>query len=436
MRHFNLVLALLLSFFALVVNGAPGGAAASPAGVSFSESGLAICSGQNGDVAILFKDAVNLYGYQFEVKLSDPKLAELSASFINTWFNTTLDATVPAGWEGACKDGACKFAVAKNKAKNTKALNGGGPVAHLVISRKGNSGTGGVQTLSIQNLKLVNDKAEEISVARSVELTVKVCSYATLDVQVRYQWRDEPGAAGMITLRDSRGVFSPVAVPYDLKTGKASVAVPVWPGAEGSAYNVEIEGKEGFFTTVMKSVVIKDSGKNAVERMLPGGDADRSGSVDTLDLACVAGAFGAEVVPCGKSGQSDLSLDGKVDVLDLVMVSSNLGLAGMLEVNPDGSQTQVQPTPAAKPTATRLPTQAAPSPTATGAQPSPTKMAPTAARATSTALPPSPTQKAASPVPTLTASAGPKASATQPSAVTRTATNPAARPTASATPKK
>ena len=41
--------------------------------------------------------------------------------------------------------------------------------------------------------------------------------------------------------------------------------------------------------------------------------------VDRLDLSCIGGDFGSAPTICGPSGSSDITADGTVNILDLVL---------------------------------------------------------------------------------------------------------------------
>ncbi len=72
------------------------------------------CVGEPTTVNINIAAVANLYGYQFEVTYDATK-ASAAGAFVNSFFNTTVNANIAAGWNADCTTtpGTCKFGVAK-----------------------------------------------------------------------------------------------------------------------------------------------------------------------------------------------------------------------------------------------------------------------------------------------------------------------------------
>lgn len=82
-----------------------------PAIVPTTGSSL-FCNGENTTVSIGLTDVIALFGYQFIVNY-DPSLVSAAGAFVNPFFDTSADASLPSGWNATCSGGECKFAASK-----------------------------------------------------------------------------------------------------------------------------------------------------------------------------------------------------------------------------------------------------------------------------------------------------------------------------------
>ena len=188
------------------------------------------CSGAGTTISIVLTEVVNLYGYQFIVHY-DPGLVTATGTFTNTFFDTTTNATIPAGWNAVCGSGECRFAA--SRVEPGAPVSGSGTLAQLQLI-----GTGaGAFDLSLSS-DILTDRDSQAIPHTVQSLHLSVCNYARLSGTVSLQGRGTPVNSGQVTLTDLAGNFGPYTTSFNASTGAFTFDdVEVLPG--GSNYQIE-----------------------------------------------------------------------------------------------------------------------------------------------------------------------------------------------------
>ncbi|MBK8835823.1 MAG: hypothetical protein IPO29_13550 [Anaerolineae bacterium] len=105
-----------------------------PAGLSMTPPTKFMGVGQSFTQDLVLNGANNLYGYQYMVTY-DPSKVSAVGSFVNTLFDTTVDASVPPAWNAVCAAGVCKFAASKTLPAGP--VNGSGAIGRIVFTGPG-----------------------------------------------------------------------------------------------------------------------------------------------------------------------------------------------------------------------------------------------------------------------------------------------------------
>ena len=274
--------------------------------------------GNTTTVNIDFNSAADLYGYQFQVNYDSSK-ASASGAFVNTWFDTTTNASVPSGWNASCSAGVCKFAA--SKLAPATALTGSGTVAQITFTGT----TAGNATLTFTSDIWSDSGATSITHSKNTS-TVVVYDTATITGTANLQGRATPlDSAGTVTLTDASATFPPTIVNFGPSDGSFSATVPALAG--GTTYN--IVGAHSLYLGNAYSGLSVTPGSTfspspATTKLL-GGDANNDGSIGLGDLTCIGGAFGGAAVVCGTTGSSDINADSTTNILDLVLTGGNYG---------------------------------------------------------------------------------------------------------------
>ena len=274
------------------------------------------CGGAGTTISIVLTEVVNLYGYQFIVHY-DPGLVTASGVFTNTFFDTTVNASIPTGWNGVCGNGECRFAA--SKVEPGAPVSGSGTLVQIQLS-----GTGtGTFDLSLSD-DILTDRDSQ-AIAHTVQsLHLSVCNNARVSGTVSLQGRNTPVNSGLVTLTDLGGNFGPYSTSFNASTGAFTFNdVGVLPGGS----NYQIEASHGLYLSNRTSHLLQTLENYAapLTRLL-GGDANNDGLIDLSDLTCIGGSFGGAPVVCGTTGSSDINADGAVNILDLVLPGGNFGL--------------------------------------------------------------------------------------------------------------
>nr|MBP7688033.1 hypothetical protein [Thermoflexales bacterium] len=284
------------------------------ASLSFDPASARLAVGGTTTVQINLSTVTNLYGYQFEVNY-DPAKVSASGVFVNSFFDTTVNAFV--AWNADCTvSGVCKFSVTKQNP--AVAINGSGPLASIVFT--GNA----VGTTPLTFSSDILSDANAGVIAHSVgTATLTVYGYTTVSGKVNLQGRATPNdTLGTVTLTTAD--FAPT-VAIIAADGNWSASVPVLQG--GSTY--QLDAAHSLYLSNRHAGIALTSGVAMVQppTTLKGGDANNDGVIDIPDLTCIAGDFGGAPVHCGPlPTSSDITADGIVNILDLVLAGSNYGL--------------------------------------------------------------------------------------------------------------
>jgi hypothetical protein len=276
-----------------------------------------ICAGESANVTINFPSVSSLFGYQFIVHY-DPTLVDASGAFLNAFFDTRTNATIPAGWNASCSGGECRFAV--SKVEPGAPVTGSGVVAQVQLT---GTHTGSFD-ITISDDILTNRDSLPIDHTRS-SLHMVLCGYARVSGTVALQGRTAPATAGQVVLTDLGGNFGSYTTSFNPATG-AFTFPNIKVSSEGSNY--QFAAAHGLYlgSRMVHSLHALDS-YSAPQTRLLGGDTNNDGLIDISDLTCIGGSFGSGPVTCGTAGSSDLNADGIVNILDLVLPGSNYGLS-------------------------------------------------------------------------------------------------------------
>jgi len=274
------------------------------------------CTGENTTISINMTDVVALFGYQFVVNY-DPSRVSAAGAFVNTFFNTSPNASIPTGWNAVCNAGQCKFAV--TKVEPGAAVTGSGTVAQITLTGL-SAGTFDL-TLSAD---ILSDRDAQAMTHDISSLPLTVCGYANVSGTVSLQGRATPINVGTVTLTDLGGVFAPYSANFNATSGAFTISnVKVMPGGS----NYQFDAAHGLYlgNRTTRTLNPLDSYTAPSTRLL-GGDANNDGVIDISDLTCIGGSFGGPPVVCGTTGSSDINASGAVNILDLVLSGGNYGL--------------------------------------------------------------------------------------------------------------
>jgi hypothetical protein len=269
-----------------------------------------------GDSVIVYIDLTaisDLYGYQFQVNYNPAKVTA-SGAFVNTFFDSSVNASIPPSWNASCAAGMCQFAV--SKMSPGVAVSGSGALAQITFT-----GQAAGETALTVNSTLSNK--DGFAIAHSTNTGwVQVTGDITINGVVSLQGRATPKSSGTVTIYDQYGYVAPVVVPFDSVTGAWSATVPVMPGYTPA---FDVFAAHGLYLSNVKTGVSATSNTTLPTTKLLGGDADNSGKIDLSDLVIIGGAFGAAPVGGVETG-GDINGDNMVNILDLVLAGGNYDL--------------------------------------------------------------------------------------------------------------
>lgn len=287
-----------------------------PAGLSMTPPTKFMGVGQSFTQDLVLNGANNLYGYQYMVTYDASKVSAVG-SFVNTLFDTTVDASVPPAWNAACAAGVCKFAA--SKLLTATAVNGSGPIGKIVFTAL----MPGVVNVDYSGAILSDPDANPITVGTQGSV---ITIYGTTIIQgvVKLQGRATPIQDGVVFLTDMSGTFGPKAGTFNGATGAYSMTVRAVAGGTTwritADHSLYLSNETGPGTDL---VVMPGVNQTLATQTLRAGDANNSEVVDIADLSCVGGAFGGAPTTCGLTGNSDINWSGGVDIFDLVLVGGN-----------------------------------------------------------------------------------------------------------------
>jgi len=285
-------------------------------GISISTSSSLFCTGESATISINLADVVNLFGYQFIVHYNASRVSA-SGAFVNTFFDTTTQASIPSGWNASCSSGECKFAA--SKVEPGTPVTGSGALAQITLT----GASPGTFSLTISD-DILSDRDAQAMTHTAGSLSLTVCGYATVSGTVSLQGRAAPVNAGQITLTDLGGIFGSYTTTFNPTTGAFTISsIKVMP----TGSNYQFDAAHGLYLGNRTTHTLNPSDNYAASATrLLGGDANNDGVVDISDLTCIGGSFGGAPVACGTTGSSDINADGAVNILDLVLPGSNFGL--------------------------------------------------------------------------------------------------------------
>jgi len=294
-----------------------------PPSAGLSATDTTICVGEPTTINVNIANVTNLYGYEFKVNYPTTGFTAVGA-FVNTPFDTTSAAIVP-GWNGTPAGGVVKFAASKQAP--AVPVSGSGTVAQVTL----NAITAGIYDITLSDVLLGDRDGNKITAEVALDkVTVEVCGLATVKGKVLLQGRGTPPTGttpptnGTVTLADAGyGAFS---AAFDANGTFTINNVKVAP--LGTSYTVT--AAHGLYLSNNTRVESLTPGATVtlIETKLKGGDANNDSVIDTADLGCIGGSFGAAPVGCGTTGSggsSDINADGLVNILDLVLPGGNYG---------------------------------------------------------------------------------------------------------------
>ncbi len=284
-------------------------------GLSIGTSNSLFCTDENATITIGLADVVDLFGYQFIVHYNASRVSA-SAAFVNTFFDTTTDASIPSGWNASCSSGECKFAA--SKVDPGEPLTGSGTLAQITLT----GASPGTFNITISD-DILSDRDAQALDHTAGSLSLTICGYATVSGTVSMQGRAAPVNSGQVTLTDLGGIFGPYTTTFNPTTGAFTISnIKVMP----TGSNYQFDAAHGLYLGNRTTHTLNPADNYAASATrLLGGDANNDGVVDISDLTCIGGSFGSAPVTCGTTGSSDINADGAVNILDLVLPGSNFG---------------------------------------------------------------------------------------------------------------
>jgi hypothetical protein len=267
-----------------------------------------------------------LYGYEFKVSY-DPLLVTPSPAFVNTWFDTTANASIVPGWNANCAAGICKFAVTKTDnlppLPPVPPVSGSGTVAKIDLAAL----APGTFDLTIYDVVLTDRDGFKINAdVAPATIPLDVCGKATVSGTINLQGRVYPmnPAGGTVTLT---GPFGPYSGGFSNINGSYSIPDVLYlPG--GSDYTIKAD--RSLFLFNEKNPLAVNGNVTAPTTRLWGGDATDDDMVDMGDLSCIGGDFGLSPAVCNPvadppalPGYSDVNEDGVVNIQDLALAGGN-----------------------------------------------------------------------------------------------------------------
>jgi hypothetical protein len=287
-----------------------------PADLYFSPAAALVASGGSVGVDLNIAGVSDMYGYQFRVSFP-AAMGTGTGAFVNSFFNTTSNTSIPGGWNATCSAGECLFAA--SKVAPGVSVTGTGTLGHINFV----GGTPGVYTVSYQGTLLSDSDAQPMAaITRTAVITVY--GQATVSGIVKLQGRATPVTQGSVTLTDTSGLFPPVNTTFDATTGEYLATVPAL--AAGTTYTLTADHSVYLYNQKLQLVTPGGAYPQATQT-LRAGDANNDETVSVGDLSCVGGAFGGAPTVCSTlgfpPGTSDVNADGSVNIFDLVLVGGN-----------------------------------------------------------------------------------------------------------------
>jgi hypothetical protein len=276
------------------------------------------CVGEQTTVTLDLARIAGLYGYQFEVSYNKD-MASAVGAFVDTFFNTTVNAFSDPGWRANCTamPGTCKFSVVKTDPGAP--VSGSGTLAQIVFTGV----APGAFDVTVGSDATVTDRDGELLYRiLAAPLPMTVCGSTTVSGKITLQGRSAGNVdPGTVTLTDLGGNFpGPFNASFG-NDGLFSLSVPVMP--LGSSY--QMDAAHPLYLTNRKTPValsygVPLAGQNT---RLWGGDANNNGEVKIGDLSCIGSSFGKTPPGDCSGGSADINADGKVNVQDLAIAGGN-----------------------------------------------------------------------------------------------------------------
>ena len=281
------------------------------------------CVGEPTTVTLDLARIAGLYGYQFEVSYNKD-MASAVGAFVNTFFNTTVNAFSDPGWRANCTatPGTCKFSVVKTDPGAP--VSGSGTLAQIVFTGV----APGAFDVTVGSDATVTDRDGELLYRiLAAPLPLTVCGSTTVSGKITLQGRSAGNVnPGTITLTDLGGDFLPASTSFSAADGAFTLNVPVMP----TGSNYQMDAAHGLYLTNRQTPVALTYGVPLADQntRLWGGDANNDGRVKVTDLSCIGGSFGATPPGTCTGGSADINADGKVNVQDLAIAGGNFDKCG------------------------------------------------------------------------------------------------------------
>lgn len=277
--------------------------------------------GNSTVIGINLNNAVDVYGFQFQVTYDDTKASAAGVWADNAtpqfrFFRTNFPASIPNGWDASCVSGICKFAVS-HVAPQT-AVTGSGPLAFISLTGV----SPGTFTMTFSSDLVSDIDGSPIShTTNTAQITVY--GYATVSGAVTLQGRSTPINTGTVTLTDLGGNFPPMTTTFSAADGTYSFSnVPAMP--TGSNYQFDADHSLYLGNRQTHTLNPGDSYTAPTTKLL-GGDADDSDLIDLSDLTIVGGQFGNSGAGI-TDARANINADNDVNIFDLVLPGGNFNL--------------------------------------------------------------------------------------------------------------
>jgi hypothetical protein len=270
------------------------------------------CGAETSTYTVNLSGVTNLWGYQFQAHY-DPLLATATGAFVDSWFNT---AGGSKPWGATCSGGTCMFGVSKVAGTGVNPVDGSGPIATITLAGI----APGAFNLTFDKI-LLGDKDGTPIAQTLTAVPLTVCGIASASGVVSLQGRTTPIDSGKVKLTD--GVFGPYETTFSAVDGAWSIpGIKVMPG--GTSYT--FDATHGLYLGNRMTQVLMPGANAVAATKLRGGDANNDGAIGLGDITIIAGDFGnsgALIV----NPNADITGDGNVNILDLVLAGGNYGLS-------------------------------------------------------------------------------------------------------------
>jgi hypothetical protein len=262
-------------------------------------------------------NAVDLYGYQFQVQFPPDKLEATAAAFDDSFFSTTCDS--PGGWNATIDNVAGTVSFARTRLNSVPpelAVTGSGPLATVTFKSKDGAAVNRIDFVA--GTHILGDIDGNPLAHSTQHAWLTTYNFGTLEGKVDLQGRsDESGA--VVTVMSASGYYATTGTDSGGNWQFTNIPVGDYQvNAEMARYLDAQKGASGGGVTVTGGTTTLKLVK------LLGGDVDDNDQISIGDLTAIGGVFGLSV-PSGAEWNTDINDDDVINILDLVLAAGNYG---------------------------------------------------------------------------------------------------------------